>query len=331
MPADGTAGQMHAAGQAVARVNGKSPDVPAAAGRKGFKAELDALRDRMRGLGFGYDEIAAEIGRRYRARPREAYRLAWGWTLEQAAARFNDRAARAEADPQARASLTGSRLSEWEHWPRTGRKPSVYALVMLAEIYETGVRHAAPRPAGQQRMTRAPAAADHEHPLRRARRKRGLTLTALAGLAGLSESFLSMVETGQRPLRRRDHVNALALALRVAPAEIAPAVIPGLDEWAPAPPPARAFPPAGDDITVARHRELAGRLIGYVISGDTCAAGAWLRRMARDPDVNPWLLLDQLTMAGHAVAGPGVRPVRGQGAREFRRQRRTGAGWVTGQ
>ena len=139
MPADGTAGQMHAAGQAVARVNGKSPDVPAAAGRKGFKAELDALRDRMRGLGFGYDEIAAEIGRRYRARPREAYRLAWGWTLEQAAARFNDRAARAEADPQARASLTGSRLSEWEHWPRTGRKPSVYALVMLAEIYETGV------------------------------------------------------------------------------------------------------------------------------------------------------------------------------------------------
>ena len=82
---------------------------------------------------------------------------------------------------------------------------------------------------------------------------------------------------------------------------------------------------------MARHRELAGRLIGYVISGDTCAAGAWLRRMARDPDVNPWLLLDQLTMAGHAVAGPGVRPVRGQGARELRRQRRTGAGWVTGQ
>ena len=36
-------------------------------------------------------------------------------------------------------------------------------------------------------MTRAPAAADHEHPLRRARRKRGLTLTALAGLAGLSD------------------------------------------------------------------------------------------------------------------------------------------------
>ena len=50
------------------------------AGRKGFKAELDRLRDRMRSLGFSYDEIAAEVGRRYRLRPREAYRLAWGWT-----------------------------------------------------------------------------------------------------------------------------------------------------------------------------------------------------------------------------------------------------------
>jgi hypothetical protein len=41
------------------------------AGRKGFKAELDALRERIHGLGFSYDEIVAEIGRRYRVRPRE--------------------------------------------------------------------------------------------------------------------------------------------------------------------------------------------------------------------------------------------------------------------
>jgi hypothetical protein len=33
-------------GQAVARVNGMSPDVPVPAGRKGFKAELDGLRER---------------------------------------------------------------------------------------------------------------------------------------------------------------------------------------------------------------------------------------------------------------------------------------------
>jgi transcriptional regulator with XRE-family HTH domain len=131
--------QASTTGQAVARVDSKFPDVPVTAGRKGFKAELDGLRERMRGLGFNIDEVAAEISRRYRLRPREAYRLAWGWSLEQAAARFNERAARQDADPEARGSLTHSRLSEFEHWPRSSRKPSVYMLVMLAEIYETDV------------------------------------------------------------------------------------------------------------------------------------------------------------------------------------------------
>jgi hypothetical protein len=92
-----------------------------------------------------------------------------------------------------------------------------------------------------------------------------------------------MIECGRRTLTRRDHVNALAAALRVPPAEIAPGTVPGLDEWAPAlPGPAPAFPPLTDDIAAARHRELAGQLIGYVCRGDTCAAGAWLRRLARD-------------------------------------------------
>ena len=71
------------------------------AGRKGFKAELDGLRERMRGLRFSYDEIAAEVSRRYRVRPRHAYRLAWGWTLDQVAARFNERAASEGTDPKA--------------------------------------------------------------------------------------------------------------------------------------------------------------------------------------------------------------------------------------
>lgn len=149
--------------------------------------------------------------------------------------------------------------------------------------------------ASQDRQAR-PAPPGADHPLRRARRRKGLTTTALADLAGLSPSFISMVETGQRPLQRRDHINALAAALRVPPAEIAPSASPGFDEWAPAPPtPAAAFPPLSDDIAVVRHRELAGKLIGYVSRGDTYAAGAWLRRLARDPDVNPWLLLDLLT------------------------------------
>jgi len=67
------ADQTRTSGQAAARTGGKFPDVSVAAGHKGFKAELDGLRDRMRGLGFHYDEIAAEIGRRYRTRLRDTY------------------------------------------------------------------------------------------------------------------------------------------------------------------------------------------------------------------------------------------------------------------
>jgi transcriptional regulator with XRE-family HTH domain len=146
-----------------------------------------------------------------------------------------------------------------------------------------------------------PAGADH--PLRRARRRRGLTLAVLAGMSGLSVPFLSMVETGQRTLARRDHVNALAAALRVTPAEIAPSTL-GSDEWAPAPPgPVSAFPALCDAITVARHRDLAAEFAGQVIRGDACAAGAWLRRLARDPSVSPWLLLDQLAARQASPAG----------------------------
>ena len=78
-------------GSRVARV--ATEGVSDAAGRKGFKAGLDDVRERMRGLGLGYDEIAAEVARRHRVRPRESYRLAWGWTLGHAAERFNALAA----------------------------------------------------------------------------------------------------------------------------------------------------------------------------------------------------------------------------------------------
>ena len=35
--------------------------------------------------------------------------------------------------------------------------------------------------------------------------------------------------------------------------------------------------------------------MAYAARGDSRAAGIWLRRIARDPSVSPWLLLDQLT------------------------------------
>jgi transcriptional regulator with XRE-family HTH domain len=139
-------------------------------------------------------------------------------------------------------------------------------------------------------------ATNTDSPLRGLRRRRGLTLAALAGRAGLSPAFLSMVENGQRKLSRRDHVNALALALGVSPSEVAPGSFAGLDEWAaPASHAAATFPVVRDDITMARHKDSAEQFINYVIRGDGYAAGMWLRRIARDPSMNPWLLLDQLT------------------------------------
>jgi hypothetical protein len=129
--------QTDLAAQAFARPYKSQSQVSVAAGRKGFKAELEDLRERMRKLGLGGDEVAGEIARRYRLRPRQAYRLARGWSLNHAAARFNALAASIGTDPQARAGMTGPHLCEHERWPDGGRRPSVYVLLMLAQMYET--------------------------------------------------------------------------------------------------------------------------------------------------------------------------------------------------
>jgi transcriptional regulator with XRE-family HTH domain len=100
---------------------------------------MDRLRERMRGLGFSYDEIAIEVTRRYLVRPRQAYRLAWGWTLDKVAERFNELAAREGTDPEGRAGMSSSHLCEPERWPDSDRKPSVYVLCLLAKVYETDV------------------------------------------------------------------------------------------------------------------------------------------------------------------------------------------------
>ena len=57
--------------------------------------------------------------------------------------------------------------------------------------------------------------------LRVLRRWRAMTQTELAGLAGLSSSFISMIESGDRPLDRRSQIAALAAALRVSETELA--------------------------------------------------------------------------------------------------------------
>ncbi|MER6116159.1 helix-turn-helix transcriptional regulator [Streptomyces sp. NPDC001743] len=56
--------------------------------------------------------------------------------------------------------------------------------------------------------------------VRTLRGKRGLTLRELGGLAGVSNSYLSMVEGGKRLLKDSSYISALADALKVAPAEL---------------------------------------------------------------------------------------------------------------
>lgn len=56
--------------------------------------------------------------------------------------------------------------------------------------------------------------------LRSARRQRGMSLRNLAGLAGVSVGYLSMVENGRRLLDRSSLITSFAEALQVAPSEL---------------------------------------------------------------------------------------------------------------
>jgi transcriptional regulator with XRE-family HTH domain len=113
-----------------------------------------------------------------------------------------------------------------------------------------------------------------DNPLRRARRRRGFTLAVLADLSGLSVAFLSMVENGQRKLSRRDHINAIAVALGVTPAEIAQGATPGFDEWRSLPAMhVSPFPAISDDFVIGRHRALTRQFSLYMGQGDLNAAG----------------------------------------------------------
>jgi len=130
--------------------------------------------------------------------------------------------------------------------------------------------------------------------LRTHRLRRGLSQVALAELACISPAFVSMVENGQRALRSADHILALADVLKVSPFYLAD----GREDPAPAcRDPARLpFPARNDPINLSRHQQLARQYTALLVGRDARAAGDWLRRLAREPTVNPWLLIEQLTM-----------------------------------
>jgi transcriptional regulator with XRE-family HTH domain len=56
--------------------------------------------------------------------------------------------------------------------------------------------------------------------VREVRMWRGLSVAAVAGLAGISAPYLSMIERGQRPVTKRALLEGLARALRVSPVEL---------------------------------------------------------------------------------------------------------------
>ena len=137
-----------------------------------------------------------------------------------------------------------------------------------------------------------PARDDAGVRLRTLRLRRGLSQVALADLACVSPAFVSMVENGLRPLRSADHILALADVLRVSPLYLAD----GRDDAAasaPRAPSPMPFPARCDPMMLARHQQLADQF-NQLAHTDARAAGDWLRRLAREPTVSPWLLLDQL-------------------------------------
>ena len=94
--------------------------------RRGLRAE--ALR--LRALGWSYRRIASELQERHGLGARAAYRIAHGWTQEEAARRWNERW------PDEGSVKTGKSFSYWETWPgRGGRQPSARTLERLAELY----------------------------------------------------------------------------------------------------------------------------------------------------------------------------------------------------
>jgi hypothetical protein len=102
--------------------------------KPGNRADREALRAAMLAQGCEIDEIAAEMRVRWGFALRAAYRHANGLTLDQAAERCNTVANDADA------RISGSRVSDWEGWPHTGRRPSAFNLVVLAKSYGTQPR-----------------------------------------------------------------------------------------------------------------------------------------------------------------------------------------------
>ncbi|CAO5148497.1 HTH cro/C1-type domain-containing protein [Frankia sp. AiPs1] len=93
-------------------------------------AHVRAEARQLRAFGWSFRRIASRLQARHGLRPLVAYRLAHGWTQEDAARRWNERW------PGSGPVKTGKAWSYWESWPgKGGRAPSAVTLWRLAELY----------------------------------------------------------------------------------------------------------------------------------------------------------------------------------------------------
>ncbi|MFC5820994.1 helix-turn-helix domain-containing protein [Nonomuraea harbinensis] len=101
--------------------------------KQGARAERETLRAEMAEAGCSTVQIVAEMRARWRIRPREAWRHAHGWSLQQAATKLNVAAAQGRGKAVAAdASLVG----KWEKWPGpSSRRPTLHVLTLLAQVY----------------------------------------------------------------------------------------------------------------------------------------------------------------------------------------------------
>ncbi|MFI5792306.1 helix-turn-helix transcriptional regulator [Streptomyces sp. NPDC051677] len=101
--------------------------------KPGSKADRDALRQDVTAAGGTVADIAVEMRSRYRMRPREAWRHAHGWTLQEVA----DHITRAsDQRPGEAVAADASLVGKWEKWPGpSSRRPSLPVLFAMATAF----------------------------------------------------------------------------------------------------------------------------------------------------------------------------------------------------
>lgn len=133
--------EVHARSVAGIRTGEPAVAVPIADGKTTVRQEKQNIREQMRADGKSRREICAEFARRYRLRPRSAWRESHGWSLTEAARRINAYRGAQGIDKMGSAGMTGPHLCEHENWPGftsdkpTGRKPQIRLLAVMAAVY----------------------------------------------------------------------------------------------------------------------------------------------------------------------------------------------------